>query len=208
VSAGRFLTKAGPPNRFGYGRPLPCWPVTEHLKIASMQYKVLKGSALFEELSEVYIRMEACNAAACQVMEEVDADGFAVATTAIAGGIRAFRFDGYHVPQNWHATEKKPARWWFPDAVESNQVLLEKIAMLPTVLPAEINALLHFRGGTLLFPDKDGYYDAKHLPILQWAKEYILLEFPEGRILRDYEPRQGMMPITELEFVLLADQIK
>jgi hypothetical protein len=99
-----------------------------------IKYKVLRGSTLFRQLSELHARMQAVNAKAKKIVKEVGADGFSAGRNCIAGGIRAFHFKDLHKQAGWHACESGSTPWFFPNGSDRrNEDLLQRIKALPSI---------------------------------------------------------------------------
>jgi hypothetical protein len=164
-----------------------------------MKYKILKGTALFNDLSAVKNEMDRAKALAQEVVDSVGASGFAKAHYRIAGGIAAFYFkDKENVPKLWKQVGQTWQNFFFPKVAKENRELLKRISDLPTLDDDRITKLINFKFQVV--PGQDSLV-AVHCPAVEWNDEYILVSVPDKC---DYKPVPDMIEILGSEYKLLS----
>jgi hypothetical protein len=173
-----------------------------------MNYKIMKGTALFEKLSEVKKEMDRVTARAQEVADSIGARGFARAHYSAAGGIAAFAFDKKKLPQGFRQVGNSWDDFYYPlanikgdkDLTRRNKELLKKMADLPRVETKSVAQAVNFHFQVI---SGDNSLLAVHCPSIEWEDEYILVSMPKKCT---YKPLADMIEITATEFKELSKE--
>ncbi|UOR06272.1 hypothetical protein MUN82_04050 [Hymenobacter aerilatus] len=157
-----------------------------------MKFKIVKGTALFEKLSELQAKCTECNKAARALADQQGANGFASGRNMIAGGIAALCFDDK--PEGYRLLQQP--NYYYPKVTKANRPLHDAIAALPTVGNDDLNGLLNYKFQTVC--DGDKMYWASR-PGVIWGEEQILVDTGKAK----YEPVADMIEILESEYLRL-----
>jgi hypothetical protein len=167
-----------------------------------MKYKILKGTELFDKLSEFQNRRKVVRGLADDLA--VSFGGIAAATNGrnLSGGIDAVDFDDIIPDKNeWRKVGNRWQSFYYPKA--KNKAALNLISQLPVIKFDELNDIVGFKGGQTV-SDVNGIAWVKSVG-LHAHKDFILLETAEGT---KYTPHKDAIEILGSEFDKLLKKIK
>ena len=150
-----------------------------------MYYKVLKGTKLYDQLTELMKECRRCNNASLKLAKEVGAVSVRGARMRLAGGISSFLIETGK-PDGWKASGTNIPNEYYPSKLKANKELRERIDNLPVVTYKQLN-------------DMVGYDDIFGHPGFVTKKNVILLDFTE-KMMQNLKPVKDMVEITRTEF--------
>lgn len=158
-------------------------------------FKVLKGSDTFNNIQNLFARINKTNKEIAGFAESLGAIEGGTMTSGFhaAGGVIGFLMETQ--PENWKKAPTKYHRgYYFPKAGAKNKELHEKIHALPKISRSEYNTVInmpvmHFSPGLALYDD------------------YILIQVPL-KWVGTYEPFPDMIEITVSEYMKLDVKIE
>lgn len=163
-----------------------------------MKFKILKGSPLFIQLTEVFDQINEANKAARDLMTVLGFSEWYPAMFVIAGGVSAVECktgqpEGYK--RMW-PRERDHA--YYPK--KTNKALTAQFEALPTVPFSAINNPLKYDPHDNDMPNPRGFgRSVRYTPrVSQVEKQMILVDF--GEYCRSYKPVEGMVEITVSEY--------
>jgi hypothetical protein len=164
-----------------------------------MKYKILKGTELFNQLTDLNKRMKKVKKTATDLAASFGGGKVATTGNHLAGGIDAIEFK--EKPDGWRSVGNSWQGLYYPKAV--NKAILKQIADLPVVKIDELNDIVGFRGrqtkcsgGGIAWIKSVG---------MQWHKDFILMETAEGT---EYTPLPDVIEILGSEYDELSKRIK
>lgn len=158
-----------------------------------MKFKVLKGTPLFDKLSNARKEMRRCNKAALALIKELGYESGRRKGHCLSGGISCFKING-EKPKGW----RKQSDGYFPSPIKKNAEVLAKIAALPIAEYSLINEPLNYRWND---QELEAGNTFQFCPGVCWKNDYILIHIGE---LNRYAPVADMIEILDSEFKALS----
>ena len=106
-----------------------------------MHFKAIKGTKSWDRLNSIWNKMEKCNRAAADLVEELGFVEFGIAHNVIAGGISCIYSETK--PKGWKTVGNKYDNLIYPKV--NNKSVLDKIEKLPTISIDEYNETIGFK---------------------------------------------------------------
>lgn len=162
-----------------------------------MKYKIVKGSALFEQLTILFQRIEVCRKATHDLVDEFGVTEW-VGTDrgSLAGGITGFKMES--MPEGWKRVySQQYHNAYFPKSIPKNKALLNRIYALPTLDKVALNSIVGYK------PQWVGFTHHRAVGI-KFGYDLHLVQVAEGC---KYTPPKGMEEITVSEFNRLCEVI-
>lgn len=164
-----------------------------------MKYKILKGTDLFNKLTDLNKRMKKVKKAATDLAASLGGGKVATTNRYLAGGIDAIEFK--EKPEGWRSVGNSWEGLYYPKAV--NKSILKQISELPVIKIDELNDIVGFRSGQTKFSG-GGFVWIKSVG-MQWHKDFILMETADGT---EYTPLPDVIEILGSEYDELSKKIK
>jgi hypothetical protein len=175
-----------------------------------MKFKVLKGTALYDQLAAIQKKANDCSKAAIKFAKSLGADAvFTHGRINAAGGIDAFRFEWGKDPDKllWMQPDRhKTPRAFYPRSGKkygANKELHEKIRALPVVTIEELNTIIGFKGHIGVEGAGIVHYRTYGLDLFP---NYAVISIPDGCGYK--KSNKDMIEITTSEFNKLKDPPK
>lgn len=162
-----------------------------------MKFKVVKGTATFDNLMELKAKMCLVYKEAKKVVRELGGTGHCSDHNAAWGGVDAIEFA--ERPAGWKIMGKAWQRLYYPKA--SERELCKKLSALPTVSHKEINEIVKFNAPQTVCNDAGMYF--VNCVGLTWGKDYVLMEVTEGA---KYKAPKDVVEILDSEFQKLKER--
>lgn len=163
----------------------------------AMKFKVIKGTSLFNDLTQLNKKMNKVRAAAYKVAKSFNGTGrYATSGNTLAGGIDAIEFN--EKPEGWKSVGNSWQNFYYPKV--TNKEANKAICTLPYLSFDEINNLLNFKSNA--YTTNEGIVWIK-CPEVYWFPTYILISLPDKV---KYTPVDGMVEILGSEFNVLNKQ--
>lgn len=164
-----------------------------------MNYKVNKGTELFDKLKAIEQRVKECNQAAKQWVENNFDEGtkYAQSGYLLAGGLAGVKLD--EKPKGYKSVGPSWRNLYAPYA--RNKKVSQEWAELPTMKKKEIKDVLNYSGYTGVRGDT---MVLNEMPGLFFYDDVILIEASE--YATSYKPVEGMVEILRSEFELIKEQ--
>lgn len=154
-----------------------------------MKFKVLKGTPLFDKLTNLKKEIDAANNAARDLVKELGYENYCKSLFDVAGGISAIIIpEGKPAGWRFSFNDRQPAHAYFPSSIKANKELLERIKKLPIVSTQKLNSLIN-------------YGSPFSTPGISWRKNYILIS-----TRNEYKPVKDMVEILESEYKKLESK--
>lgn len=162
-----------------------------------MKFKILKGTALYNDLLALQGRINDANKAAKALSVKYGAYGYA-GGRGVGGGIRALCYrekpEGFKLVQH-------PDYYYPKVSLKVNRGLVDEIAALPVVHNSDLNALLGFASG-MTIDEATGGFRHTMSPGIRWdemALDFALVDTGAGTC----KPHQDLIEILESEYLAL-----
>ena len=159
-----------------------------------MKYKILKGTELFDKLTELNNRMNEVKKAATELAKSLGGGDVATTGHYLAGGIDAIEFE--EQPEGWKRVGKSWQGLYYPKS--NKKAILKQIGELPVVRFNELNDIIGFRQGAIVSHGGIGWATSVSM---KWHKDFILMLVPNGI---EYTPVKDTIEILGSEYEQLS----
>lgn len=158
-------------------------------------YKILKGTDLFNKLTDFKKRGDKAREAANKLAKELGSDHDAYTSSGDLGGIDALHFE--EKPEGWRVVGNRWQSLYYPKADQKE--LHKKIAALPIVKRSELNDIVGFSGLQMV-----GMAIIKSVG-MAWHNDYCVMEVAAGC---KYTPPKDATEILHSEYEKLKSKCK
>ncbi len=166
-----------------------------------MKFKVKKGTALFDKLSAIQVKMNKAHKEAAKICKELGFKQFREKRFVFSGGICSFHAD--KKPEGYaYAFGPNHPNDVFPKKNKANKAILERIEKLPVVEQEEVNSLINYDGWDSNENERGGRY-VSLCPGFVFGKNNILIDVSENI---NYKPVKDMVEITVTEYKKLKEK--
>lgn len=166
-----------------------------------MYYKILKGTALFQTLTDIDNRRREVNTAALKFALRFNTEGSHLSLgdmEILGGGLSGILFE--HKPDNWVKTATRYySNVYRPKKCKANAELIQEWESLPIISRSEVNKALNFESG---FIGNNYYYGCG----VNWGYEFVLVSVQDE--LKDYVPAADMIEILGSEYKQLESELE
>jgi len=154
-----------------------------------MKYKIVAGSSLFDQLTDLFKRLEQCRASTHAIADEFGAKQWLGSSKRpLAGGISGFMLD--KMPEGWKRVSAPNLSTFFPKSIPANKALLARISALPIIERDVLNEIVGFKEQWIGLTRYSS-------PGIKFGYDFHIMEVSEET---KYTPIDGMEEITVSEY--------